>query len=112
MSTCTCASHSNHFLAKALAPLVLMVVPLITNFTVVWKGVTEADSMMYVTTVLSWIPVANPVCAIYFVKAYRTSLAHILRCGRKSASSEAREENETATTTRQGGLSVATSGTQ
>ncbi|KAH7715817.1 hypothetical protein AAVH_16790 [Aphelenchoides avenae] len=65
--------------ASAVNPLFVIVLPISGMFLVVVCGVEELNTVVQVcTSFLSWIPVINPLSAIYFIKSYRMELTSLL----------------------------------
>ncbi|KAH7702510.1 hypothetical protein AAVH_30329, partial [Aphelenchoides avenae] len=59
----------------AIVPLVLIVIPLCGSIVVVGLGVEKLHTqVLSSTSFLSWVPVANALCAMYFIKPYRRAL--------------------------------------
>lgn len=44
---------------------------MVATATVVFMQTSDSESLMYVSSALSWMPVVNALSTIFFVKAYR-----------------------------------------
>lgn len=60
---------------QAALPFVLMVVPMLASTIVVAIGTKDVSDILLVNTfMLSWLPVLNPLLALYYVESYRNAL--------------------------------------
>ncbi|KAH7695931.1 hypothetical protein AAVH_37003 [Aphelenchoides avenae] len=75
-------------LVQALSPFAVIVIPLFMTCAVIYNGTKNADSLAYVNTALSWIPVTGPISTMYFVKEYRNTILTALRLRKTRTSND------------------------
>ncbi|KAH7714903.1 7TM GPCR protein [Aphelenchoides avenae] len=61
---------------QASMPLIVVAVPMCFAFQAALTG-SESAFLPWLTTILSFIPVLNPIATIYFVKSYRNAIIKI-----------------------------------
>ncbi|KAH7693091.1 7TM GPCR protein [Aphelenchoides avenae] len=62
-------------IAQAIVPLILIVIPLGGAIALLLLGVEQLHFfVLSCTGFVAWIPVVNPLCAMYFIKPYRREI--------------------------------------
>lgn len=70
--------YSVKSLLQALSPFLVGVVPLLISCAAVYNGTEDAETLAYVNTAMSWIPVINPLSTLCFVKNYRNAILSLV----------------------------------